>query len=88
MTSFFANLDPFLPTPGEPPVPYEQWKSTACACILTKDFHLKRLPTGRPQPGEQGAQQASVYSDTEEFGPIFGLGHGGTVQIPWDSKLW
>ncbi len=70
----FSNLDPFLPFPGEPTIPYQQWKTTAMAFIRQKQFHISRLPPrGLPAPpaddDAQPAQQAppgNVYSDAEK----------------------
>ena len=58
----------FLPTPGNPPIPWPEWKLNWSAYLQKRQFQIERLsgPTGTPTvPGTQ-AQQAFSYSDAEK----------------------
>ena len=68
----FSRIEPFLQFPGEPTIPYDQWKSSVQAAILQKEFHVQRLPPKEilDAAGER-AQQAHAYSDEEKNVDVF-----------------
>ncbi len=73
--------DPFLPCPGQPPVPWPQWKRTFRAFTERKEIHLDRLrdqrqPVQNPDPDQPRrgaqAQQANAYSRKERNLALYG----------------
>ena len=64
----------FMEFPGEPPIPYSQWKFMAKTAISCKELHISRLNAFGSQeasPPVGGAQQAHTYDDSEKNMDLF-----------------
>ncbi|MCP3662877.1 MAG: hypothetical protein GY696_10330, partial [Gammaproteobacteria bacterium] len=70
----------YLPSPGQPPIPWRQWKVSFAVYQMKKEIHLERLQRAHPDGAEEAAavQQPAAYSDREKNLALFScLGAGG-----------
>ena len=65
-----ASPPDFLPFPGEPPIPWAQWKTTFKAFVKAKDINLTRQRDnglrGLTDAQRAAVQQTPAYSDEEK----------------------